>query len=192
MENIKWRPLYFNDEYEVSEFGQVRNTLTNRILKGSLNSYGYRYYYLQTPGSTGKWYYAHRLVILSFLGCSTNQHQSEVNHIDGNKLNNHITNLEWVTHSQNILHSFLSLKRKIQIPTGPAHWRYGKKHKQESIIKLSESKKGVKHPKFKGFYLFEDKKYASSLEASNCTGLCNRTIIRWAKSNKNGWSFLPL
>ena len=65
MENIKWRPLYFNDEYEVSEFGQVRNTLTNRILKGSLNSYGYRYYYLQTPGSTGKWYYAHRLVILS-------------------------------------------------------------------------------------------------------------------------------
>ncbi len=190
MKNIKWRSLYFNDEYEVSEYGQIRNVLNNKILSGSLNSSGYRYYYLKTPGSSGKWYFAHRLVILSFIGCSINKKEAEVNHIDGNKLNNHFTNLEWVTHQNNILHSFsLKIRKKPQIPTGPAHWNFGKKLKDETIKKMSESKKGVKHPKFKGYYTFQDKKYTSSIEASQHTGICYRTIIRWAKNNKKGWSF---
>jgi hypothetical protein len=45
-----------------------------------------------------------RLIAKTFLECSSEN--MEVNHIDGNKLNNHISNLEWVTHRENINHSF--------------------------------------------------------------------------------------
>lgn len=51
-------------------------------------------------------YFVHRLVMCAFL---RRQHdKEEINHIDGNKKNNSIENLEWVTHSENMLHAYAS------------------------------------------------------------------------------------
>jgi len=47
--------------------------------------------------------YVHRLVAETFLLINTDRR--EVNHIDGDKTNNHVTNLEWVTHSENHQHA---------------------------------------------------------------------------------------
>lgn len=51
-----------------------------------------------------KKYYAHRLVAMAYLDTPPPE-KNQVNHIDGNKLNNHVSNLEWVTHNENSKHS---------------------------------------------------------------------------------------
>jgi hypothetical protein len=80
--------------YEVSNFGNVRNILTNHILKPRLHSNGYHRVQLYR-----KDYYIHRLVAQSFIPNESNC--TDVDHIDGDKTNNHILNLRWCTRSQN-------------------------------------------------------------------------------------------
>lgn len=63
---------------------------------------GYRRVTLYAP--IKKRFFIHRLVALHF--CEGANDELVVNHIDGNKLNNAATNLEWVTHSQNDLHAY--------------------------------------------------------------------------------------
>jgi hypothetical protein len=57
-----------------------------------------------------KTFSVHRLVADAF--CKKTINGTEVNHIDGNRLNNKSSNLEWCTKSQNITHSYIKLKRK--------------------------------------------------------------------------------
>jgi len=91
--------------YEVSNFGRVRRktpdhgATVGRELIGCISNRGYRSY-----GINGKTTNAHRMVAHCFLGPRPNlKHQ--VNHIDGNKLNNHISNLEYVTNQENAIHA---------------------------------------------------------------------------------------
>ena len=72
---------------EVSSFGRKR--VRGKILEVSINSNGY---YNRSP---------HRLVAEAFIPNPLNL--PEVHHIDGNKLNNHISNLMWVTHQENMV-----------------------------------------------------------------------------------------
>jgi len=58
----------------------------------------------------GKKHSVHRLVAIAFI--DNFNKKTDVNHIDGNKLNNNINNLEWVTKSENIKHSIKILKNK--------------------------------------------------------------------------------
>lgn len=95
-----WITCKFDENFEVSNTGQVRNKKTGRILKPQLNRKGgYNRVYMN-----GKRYYVHRVVADTFYeGDHSNM---DVNHIDGNHLNNHIANLEWCTRKQNINHAF--------------------------------------------------------------------------------------
>lgn len=94
-------PVYYNSNYEVDEFGNVYNAKTNRKLKSQIYR-GYHKVFLFYNGS-GKWYSVHRIVLASFKGI--NPYNPQVNHIDGNKDNNHLNNLEWCTHSKNVRHA---------------------------------------------------------------------------------------
>lgn len=69
------------------------------MLKGSFGEHGYHYFRLSKNGKK-KMFYAHRLVAEAFLPNPNNL--PVVNHIDGNKLNNNVANLEWTTYSDNI------------------------------------------------------------------------------------------
>lgn len=86
------------DNYLIDENGKVYNEITKRYLKGSIGENGYLYYRLSRNGKK-KMFYAHRLVAEAFIPNINNL--PVVNHIDNNKLNNNVANLEWVSYSEN-------------------------------------------------------------------------------------------
>lgn len=89
--------------YEISDVGVVRNKKTQRIIKAKDNGWGYLLTRLNKDG-VRKGIAVHRLVAMTFI--SNPNKKPEVNHKDGNKLNNSVSNLEWVTRSENIKHAW--------------------------------------------------------------------------------------
>lgn len=90
------------NNYYIYDNGDVLNISTNKILKGSIGENGYKYYRLSKDNNKTM-FYAHRLVAEYFLE-NPNLLQV-VNHKDGNKLNNQLSNLEWVSYSENAKHA---------------------------------------------------------------------------------------
>ena len=86
---------------------------------GDINSAGYRRISLYY-NNIHKRYFVHRLVAFYF--CPGYMEGLVVNHIDGNKLNNISSNLEWVTRSENDIHAFkLGLRKVYYIPNKPEY-----------------------------------------------------------------------
>lgn len=89
--------------YEASNLGRIRNMLTGHILKPSKNPKGY--YMVDIGGKRNRKYVTvHKIIAECFL-VKQDASKSQVNHIDGNKLNNSVENLEYCTPKQNVLHS---------------------------------------------------------------------------------------
>lgn len=98
-----WRSTPRSDKYDVNEDGLVRNHKTGHILKPCSTGCGYQKVGLYYDGE----YHnerIHRLVAETFIdrpdGCDV------VNHIDGDKRNNRVDNLEWCTSKDNSLHAY--------------------------------------------------------------------------------------
>lgn len=110
MENeIVWKRLIYHgkdlgDFYEVSNHGELRGVKTGKIRKKNITDVGY-YCVVVSLGSreSKKMLKIHRAVAETFLRNPENY--PFVNHIDGDKLNNTIDNLEWCTHEQNMKHA---------------------------------------------------------------------------------------
>lgn len=109
------KPITNYESYLIYENGDVKNLATNKMLKGSISENGYRYYRLSINNEK-KMFYAHRLVAEHFLENSENL--PVVNHKDGNKLNNDVSNLEWLSYSENSHHAHLTnlIKKNNQTP----------------------------------------------------------------------------
>lgn len=105
-----WKSVEFNDKYEVSDTGVVRRKDSGHILKGCITS-GYRSVKLTFKNSAQKRYYVHRLVAFHFIE-NTDKNKTFVNHKNGNKLDNRVENLEWVTPRENNLHYYQTIKKK--------------------------------------------------------------------------------
>lgn len=123
-----WKPIPDLDgTYEISTHGRVRSVdryiqrsdtgtsvfIEGKLLKQQVNRYGYLHLKVSI-NNISCMIRPHRLVAIVFIDNPHNKR--EVNHIDGNKQNNHISNLEWVTASENIKHA---------IATGLLPIRYG-------------------------------------------------------------------
>ena len=89
-------------DYEINELGEIYSYKTNKILSGSILNTGYRMVHLTINGQK-KSYAVHRLVAEAFIPNPENL--PVVHHKDGNKLNNNVENLEWVSQSQNRIHA---------------------------------------------------------------------------------------
>lgn len=99
-----WRPVHsLNDKYEVSNFGRIRNAHTGKILRTFINKWGYSFLAVRPEPNHSKNVQIHCLVAEAFIGPRPSR--MDVNHKDGNKLNNHPGNLEYVTRSQNNQHA---------------------------------------------------------------------------------------
>jgi len=85
--------------YFVSNLGRFKNSYGTIMDNYKVNENGYIRVYIYN-----KTYALHRLIALTFIENPENKEQ--VNHIDGNKLNNCVANLEWTTCSENNLHKF--------------------------------------------------------------------------------------
>lgn len=113
MSKEKWRWVDgYEGLYMVSDHGNVMSTPPIKLrtgpsngilLKQSIGTDGYLHVVLSNHSVTTT-QSVHRLVAESFISCPDRSFQ--VNHIDGNKKNNCLSNLEWVTQSQNTLHAY--------------------------------------------------------------------------------------
>lgn len=126
----EWKP-FFNGLYEVSNLGNTRravdgiNTKAGRLKKPSINTYGYLMIGAFDNGKRTN-VFVHRAVMEAFVGpCPEGM---AVNHKDGNKLNNRVDNLEYVTPKENMIHAAkhgLTAKGE----------KHGTKTKPESILR---------------------------------------------------------
>ena len=100
-----WKIIPFEDAYEVSTEGKVRNKSSKHIKSLRSDRYGYLRVTLYPSGKT---YVVHRLVAKVFL----ENENTEVNHLNGDKTDNRVSNLEWCSASQNARHRDTVLSRK--------------------------------------------------------------------------------
>lgn len=117
-ENVEWRPIpdpRFCDSYEVSNRGEVRSVdrvvidklgrskrIRGRSIFRSVCKFGYHRYTLNYGGRRVRQSVSsHRMVALAFIGPPpTSRH--EVMHLDHNPGHNHVSNLQWGTHAENV------------------------------------------------------------------------------------------
>ncbi|EAA7987469.1 endodeoxyribonuclease [Salmonella enterica] len=135
-ENAKDIPGY-EGRYAVTSDGKVyshskivkgksgsERLVKGRWLKPGVNSRGYMTCHLAAQDGTSSSKSVHRLVAETFIDNPCNN--GYVNHIDGNKLNNNVCNLEWVTSSENQLHAY---KNKLKEPVS------GERHTNSKLTK---------------------------------------------------------
>ena len=123
-----WKTIKGYPDYEISTFGNVLSKRSNKLLKLCVNSSNYKKCVLN-----GKNLYVHRLVAEAFI--PNENHLNEVNHKDGNKWNNNVKNLEWVTKSENSIHAFENNLRNI---SGYTRYRVAKTAHRFSAYDVEE------------------------------------------------------
>ena len=190
-----WKDIAgFEGFYKVSNYGNilsVRRTLTRkngskitikeRILKPQIRSHGY-YCVNLLKYCTRKGFTVHRLKAIAFIPNPLNKPQ--INHRDGNKLNNGYhadggDNLEWNTHAENLQHA---LDNKLRRP--PMQGKFGSKHnRSKPVEQLSLNGNRIR-------------KFESIMEASRETGINFRYIsdcCRNGKAHKGfRWNFIQI
>ena len=137
-----WKDIIgYEGLYQISNCGNVksllfgpknRNTTKHKpqLLKQSLSSTGYSHVQLYKDGIS-KTINVHRMVAIAFL--PNPDGKPEINHIDANRSNNNVNNLEWVTHIDNLKHAVKLGNRRPPSPKGSTK---GRTHKY-SIIQYS-------------------------------------------------------
>lgn len=160
MKDTIWKPTYiYGEQYEVNNIGEVRNRITKNILMPQKDNKGYLRVRmsLHDRKATAK---IHKLVAIAFIPNPENKPQ--VNHINCNKEDNRVENLEWVTNGENQIHAY---KNGLNYVTGRAG------RKKIPVIQLDRN--GVKIDR-----------YESIGKASRITGIQRQNIEKVIKGKR--------
>ena len=150
---------YLPKGYKISLDGEILSKYGN-VLKDAVSNSGYRFVNINNKG-----YFIHRALAFSFIPNLENKEQ--VNHIDGIKNNNSISNLEWCTRSENVKHAYdIGLKNY-----RPLHYKnkFGSDHNRSISIIIN----GIE--------------YNGYSEASRKLGINITTIYYRVNSNSEKW-----
>jgi len=102
----RWFDHPLIDDREFSNLGNVRHRWNKQVLKQQVNSNGYMGVNVKINGKGRRFAFVHRLLMESAMAyVGIGNYFYEINHIDGNKKNNNLNNLEWVTREENLEHS---------------------------------------------------------------------------------------
>jgi hypothetical protein len=93
-----------NENYGVTIDGDVYSIGSKKWMKRTITRLGYEIVSVKVPNRSTSLCFLHRIVLMSW-GTMPPEGKNEVNHIDGNKLNNHVSNLEWNSRKENIAHA---------------------------------------------------------------------------------------
>lgn len=131
-DNIIWKPIKsLNERYEASNTGLVRNAKTKYILKPQNSRFGYYIMTVKPTVSEQVNIRVHRVIAEAFLGACPEGYV--VNHKDGDKHNNNIANLEYVTSSENNIHA---LRNNLRSPAKMS--QYAPHGEDSYLAKLTE------------------------------------------------------
>lgn len=148
-----WKDIMnYEGRYQVSNLGRVRSLdrkvrnhlaermIKGRIIKGSVNKNGYRYVVL-TKENNLKGFSVHQLVAMAFLGHKPNGYKLVVDHIDNNKLNNSLNNLQIIKNRENVskdnrgVSKYTGVSWNKQVNKWQSHIRCGKVSKNLGTFK---------------------------------------------------------
>ena len=167
----EWRTVNnTNGLIEVSNLGRVRSLLRGEpfVLKQGINHKGYKRVSI-TIDRKKKTYFVHRLVANAFI--PNPKLLPQVNHIDGNKENNSVNNLEWVTNQENAVHA-IENGLWDSVITGA---RAANEKQRKPIIAYKDN---------------ESIEFKSICDAQNYFGSRHITdVLKGKRSHVKGWSF---
>lgn len=124
-----WKVIPGLDKYEVSNIGRIRNKKIDRFLNPSIGKNGY--FHVEIYGKTRS---LHRLIASAFLADYSDS--LEVNHKNGKKTDNRVSNLEMTTRSGNAQHMY-----DIGLMVGPLTGRTGKDHHcSKRVVAMKDGK----------------------------------------------------
>lgn len=143
-----WKECREAPNYLINNFGEVKSkertvrnnpsrgvrTVKSRVLSQKTKTNGYKEVNLYLETNKRKMFYVHRLVVANFIGPIDDGY--EVNHIDGDKSNNFIDNLEIVTASENRKHAHHVLGQKAPCYKGQEHPRA--KLSRDTVIRIRD------------------------------------------------------
>ena len=96
----------FEKKYLIYNDGRVYSFYKKDFMKFNKNHKGYFTISLNIDRKNHKTASIHRLVALHFIENNNPEEKNQVNHIDGDKTNNNVENLEWVSNRENIIHAY--------------------------------------------------------------------------------------
>lgn len=142
MANSEWREICgWEGRYDVSDCGEIRSWYYGKkrldkpvIRKLKIDKYGYPTVCLKSQG-IAKTYTVHRLVAIAFIPNPNNL--TQINHKDGNKLNNTIDNLEWCSPKANIIHAYKSGLISFEKQSSAQKKRYSKAEEREKAREIA-------------------------------------------------------
>lgn len=158
-----WKAVPDYPNYEVSNFGNVRNAASKKIIARQVSNAGYYLVHIRTPFHKRKACTVHRLVLNSFIGVNPDM---ECDHINGNKLDNRLSNLHWVNRYHNMAN--LNTRTKMKL------------HSAKNML----GKTGDKHPMSKCVWCVELKQRFGSVSEAARVLKIERTCIRAACHGK--------